>query len=308
MLLSMTGFGEARRQKACVAVGAEVRTVNSRFFKLSVRSSEGYNALEPRVEQAVRGRIRRGTVQVNLRIDRPPRADDFRINEQVLGHYRRQLGALEREWGAAETVTLAVLLSLPGVVQEQPPDAIPLEHDWPIIEEALAAAIDSLEQMRRDEGRAMAADLAANCRQVAESLAKIEARASLVAQDYAARLTERLQRSLAELDVVLDPAAVVLDPAAVVLDPAAVVREVALFAERADISEEIIRLRSHQEQFEAILAGPESAGRKLEFVSQEMLREANTIGSKANDVEIAQQVIEIKSAVERIREMLQNVE
>ena len=293
MLLSMTGFGEARRQDDGTAVRAEVRTVNSRFFKLSVRSSEGYNVLEPRVEQAVRERIRRGTVQVNLRIDRPSRADDFRINEKVLGHYRRQLDALEREWGAAETVTLAVLLSLPGVVEEHTETTVP-ERDWPIIREALAAAIDDLEQMRRDEGQAMAADLAANCRLMAASLAQIASRAPMVAQDYRTRLTERVQRNLAELHVVLDPAAVV--------------REAALFAERADVSEEITRLRSHLEQFEAILGGPESAGRKLEFVAQEMLRETNTIGSKANDVEIAQQVIEIKTAVERIREMLQNVE
>ncbi len=294
MLLSMTGFGEARRRKDGVAVGVEVRTVNSRFFKLSVRSSEGYSALEPRVEQTVRERIRRGTVQVSLRIDQSHRPDDYRINEGVLGHYRKQLDALEREWGAAETVTLAVLLALPGVVEEHSPESNRAERDWPVIRETLEAAMDSLETMRQDEGRAMAADLAANCGQIGTSLAAIAARAPLVAQDYRSRLAERLQRNLAELDVELDLAAVV--------------REVALFAERADISEEIIRLRSHLEQFEAIMGAPESAGRKLEFVSQEMLRETNTIGSKANDVEIAQQVIEIKTAVERIREMLQNVE
>ncbi len=294
MLLSMTGFGEARRRKDGVAFGVEVRTVNSRFFKLSVRSSEGYNALEPRVEQTVRERIRRGTVQVSLRIDQSHRPDDYRINEAVLGHYRRQLDAIEREWGAAEAVTLAVLLSLPGAVEEQAQDSSRAERDWPVIRETLEAAMDSLEKMRRDEGRAMADDLSVNCRQIAASLTEIEARAPLVARDFRARLTERLHRNLAELDVELDLPAVV--------------REVAMFAERADISEEIIRLRSHLEQFEAIMGASESAGRKLEFLSQEMLRETNTIGSKANDVEIARQVIEIKTAVERIREMLQNVE
>lgn len=294
MLLSMTGFGEARRRKDGLEVGVEVRTVNSRFFKLGVRSSEGYSGLEPRIERAVRRRIRRGTVQVSVRIDALHRADDFRINEKLLGHYRRQLDAIEREWGAAETVTLAVLLSLPGVVGEESAETSRAERDWPVVQETLEAAIDSLEQMRRDEGQTMAADLLANCRLAAASLAEIEGRAPRVAQEYRARLTDRLQRNLAELNVELDLAAVV--------------REVALFAERTDISEEMIRLRSHLEQFEAIMGAAESSGRKLEFVSQEMLRETNTIGSKANDVEIAQHVIDIKTAVERVREMLQNVE
>ncbi len=294
MLLSMTGFGEARRRKDGLAVGVEVRTVNSRFFKLTVRSSEGCSALEPRIERAVRERIRRGTVQVNLRIDRSHCAEDYRINEEVLGHYRKQLDSLEREWGAAETVTLATLLSLPGVVEEQSAETTRAERDWPVIREVLATAIDSLEQMRRDEGQAMAADLSVNCRFAMASLSRIETRAPLVAQEYRSRLTDRLRRNLAELDVVLDLAAVV--------------REVAIFAERTDISEEILRLRSHLEQFETIMATTESAGRKLELVAQEMLREKKTMGSKANDVEITQEVIEIKTAVERIREMLQNVE
>ena len=294
MLLSMTGFGEASRQKDGLAVAVEVRTVNSRFFKLSVRSSEGYGALEPRIEQAVRGRVRRGTVQINLRIDATHSPDDYRINADVLRRYRKQLEAIELEWGSGDAVPLTSLLALPGVVEEQAVGAYQADRHWPLIHETLEAAITSLEQMRRDEGQAMANDLSANCRLAAESLARIEARAPLVAQEYRARLTERLQRNLADLDMELDLAGVV--------------REVALFAERADVSEEIMRLRSHLEQFEAITAAPESAGRKLEFLSQEMLRETNTIGSKANDVEIAQYVIEIKTAVERIREMLQNVE
>ncbi len=294
MLLSMTGFGEARRQKDGLAVGVEVRTVNSRFFKLSVRSSDGYSALEPRVEEAVRGRIRRGTVQVNLRIDRSHSADDYRINVEVLGRYRKQLEAIELDWGTGGTVNLTALLALPGVVEEQTSVTDQAERDWPVIRETLDAAIASLERMRRDEGQAMTDDLLVNCRMASESLSRIEMRVPLVAQEYRARLAERLRRNLAELDVVLDLAGVV--------------REVALFAERTDVAEEIMRLRSHLEQFETIMKAPDSSGRKLEFVSQEMLRETNTIGSKANDVEIAQQVIEIKTAVERIREMLQNVE
>ena len=144
------------------------------------------------------------------------------------------------------------------------------------------------------KGGRCSADLLANCRAAAASLAEIERRAPLVVESYRARLEERLKRTLAELGVSLDPRDII--------------KEVGLFADRSDISEEIVRLRSHCQQFEAIVASPESAGRKLDFLTQEMVREANTIGSKASDVEIARQVIEIKSAVERIREMIQNVE
>ena len=136
--------------------------------------------------------------------------------------------------------------------------------------------------------------LVANCRTAAASLDQIERRAPLVVEEYRGRLFERLKRTLAEVDVTLDPAEVI--------------KEVSLFADRSDISEEIVRLRSHLEQFLASMELPESSGRKLDFLTQEMFREANTIGSKANDVEIARHVIEIKTAVERIREMIQNIE
>ncbi len=140
----------------------------------------------------------------------------------------------------------------------------------------------------------MAADLKANCRVAAACLEEVQKRAPLVVEAYRTRLEERLKKTLAEYEVVLDPADLI--------------KEVSLFAERGDISEEIVRLRSHLEQFDAIMDAPESSGRKLEFLTQEMLRETNTIGSKANDVEIARQVIEIKAAIERIREMIQNIE
>ena len=136
--------------------------------------------------------------------------------------------------------------------------------------------------------------LAANCRAIAAGVEEIQRRAPLVLDAYRTRLEERLNKVLAEYHVTLDPADII--------------REVSLYAERGDISEEIVRLKSHLDQFDAIMQLPESSGRKLEFLTQEMFREANTIGSKSSDVEIAKQVIEIKTAIERIREMIQNIE
>jgi uncharacterized protein (TIGR00255 family) len=148
--------------------------------------------------------------------------------------------------------------------------------------------------MRQEEGAAMAADLTANARAIAAELSAVERRAPQVVEAYRARLLDRLKGLLADLGVQIQPADVV--------------REVGIFAERSDISEEIVRLKSHLEQFATVMAERDSQGRKLDFVIQEMFRETNTIGSKANDAEIARHVIEMKTAIERMREMIQNVE
>ena len=294
MLLSMTGFGEACCQRDGLTVAVEVRTVNSRFFKLAVRTGEGYGLLGPRIEDIVRKQIRRGTVQVTVRVDRVRSPEDYRINAQVLDRYRRQLEALYREWDLSGDVSPESLLLLPGVVDEDAGGLAAPGADWSLIAETLEAAMEHLARMRAEEGRTMAGDLRANCQAAAASLAEIRRRAALVADAYRTRLEERLKRTLAQYDVQLDAADLI--------------REVSLFAERGDISEELVRLQSHLEQFEATIDLPESSGRRLEFLTQEMLRETNTIGSKANDVEIAREVIEIKTAIERIREMVQNIE
>ena len=290
----MTGFGEAHSQQDGLAVAVEVRAINSRFFKLSVRATEGYASLEPHIEEIARQNIRRGTVQVNLRVDRLRSCQDFRINSDVLSGYRDQLTALYRKWEQSATVSLEALLPLPGVVNDQSMILFSPEDDWPAISKVLQAALQNLAHMRVREGQAMANDLSANCRAIAAGVEEILRRAPLVLDAYRTRMEDRLNKVLAEYKVTLDPADII--------------REVSLYADRADISEEIVRLKSHLEQFDSIMQLPESSGRKLEFLTQELFREANTIGSKASDVEIAKQVIEIKTAIERIREMIQNVE
>jgi uncharacterized protein (TIGR00255 family) len=294
VLLSMTGFGEASRQNDSLAVSVEVRTINSRYFKLTVRSGEGYAALEPQIDALVRQHIKRGTVQVSLRVTRLRPAETYQINAEVLAGYRRQLDRLSATWTPAEPVRLEALLQLPGVVVDNEFAQADALTDWPLIEQALSGAMANMAGMRADEGRAMTADLAENCSAIAGQLAEIERRAPLVADAYRARLSERLGKILAEFDAALQPGDLV--------------REVGIYAERSDISEETVRLRSHLEQFAAIMAIEESSGRKLEFLTQEMFRETNTIGSKANDVLIARHVIEIKAAIERMREMIQNIE
>jgi uncharacterized protein (TIGR00255 family) len=295
VLLSMTGFGEARCQQDGLATSVEVRTINSRFLKLSVRAGEGYGSLEPKIETIVRKTIRRGTIQVNVRVDRAKSPDDYKINGDVLRTYLKQLrGITDGKTTEGNGVQLEALLMLPGVVDEETKAACDADADWPLIRPALEEALQNLAKMRAEEGSAMAADLLINCKTAATSLDTIQQRAPLVIEDHAKRLRERLNKMLAELEVVVEPADLI--------------REVGIFADRGDISEEIVRLRSHIEQFEANMESTEASGRKLEFLTQEMFRETNTIGSKANDLEIARSVIEIKTAIERIREMIQNIE
>ncbi|HEX4130723.1 MAG TPA: YicC/YloC family endoribonuclease [Pirellulales bacterium] len=294
LLLSMTGFGEAHYQGDGLSIGIELRTINSRYFKLTVKCGEGYSALEAEIENVVRQQIRRGTLQLTLHVHRTKASDDFQINIAVLDSYRRQLTVLGQQWHVPQPPPLESLLSLPGVISEHVPSADDAERDWPVIHSTLEAALENLSKMRTEEGRAMADDLRNNCRTVSGELAEIDRRVPMVSEAYRQRLADRLQTVLTEYQVTLDPSDVV--------------REVSIFAERSDISEEIVRLRSHLQQFDSIMELPESSGRKLDFLTQEMFREANTIGSKANDAEISRRVIDIKAAIERIREMIQNVE
>jgi uncharacterized protein (TIGR00255 family) len=290
----MTGHGEAQGHREHAIIGVEVRAVNNRFLKVSTRISDGFGALEPLIEAAIKQNVRRGTIQVNIRVDRESGLDDFRLNEAVLAGYRQQLERMNEQLGRSEPVRLELLLGLPGVVDVDVTGEQRVEEFWPLVESVLLEALENLSRMRVEEGAAMAADMHANCRVIAQQLDQIGQRAPLVVESYQRRLTERVNKLLADYSMGLQPADVV--------------REVAVFADRSDISEEIVRLRSHLEQFDTIAAAEESSGRKLEFVIQEMLRETNTIGSKANDAEISRHVVEIKTAIERMREMIQNVE
>ncbi|MBS0210629.1 MAG: YicC family protein [Planctomycetes bacterium] len=290
----MTGFGEAHHQVDGLSISVEVRSVNSRYFKLVVKCGEGYSALEAEFENVARAQVRRGTLQMTLSVNRAKVSDDYQINVGVLDSYRRQLSGLQQQWHDKHPIGIEGLLALPGVIVEHRIDTDDAARDWPLIRPVLEAALQNLARMRVDEGRAMADDLRANNQVIAAELTEVERRAPLVADAYRKRLADRLQTILAEHNVAVNPADII--------------KETSIFAERSDISEETVRLRSHLEQFESIMGLAESSGRKLEFLTQEMFREANTIGSKANDLEISRRVIDIKAAIERIREMIQNVE
>lgn len=296
MLYSMTGYGEASLSSDRLKLAIELRAVNNRHLKVTLRASEPYNLLEAEFEKIIRRHIKRGTVLVQLRCQRPAAASDYLINTVALRSYLEQVQAVGRESGLTGGVgeILGAALALPGVVPEVSNGIVDFEQEWPLMEQVLEQALARMQQMRQEEGKAMATQLLQLRDHIAGQLTLIRARAPHVAEHYRGRLLERVRGLLSELDVQVDRSDVI--------------KEVAIFAERADVSEEIVRLDSHLAQFQDVIEEPESAGRKLEFVTQEMFREANTIGSKASDVDISRHVVEIKGTLEKVRELVQNVE
>jgi uncharacterized protein (TIGR00255 family) len=291
----MTGYGEARHQTDTLSVSVELRALNNRYLKVSLRTSEPYHLWEPEIERVIRRVIRRGTLQVHLRCERTPTPQDYRINVIALRSYLSQLRPLGAELGLVDNGgLLAPLLALPGVVPEPGGLSAHISDDWPVVERVLEEALGRLQVMRQEEGRAMGQEFLAYRDAIARHLGRIRQRIPQVAAAYRDRLYERVRSVLADLDVQLDRSDLI--------------KEVSIFSERSDIAEEVVRLDSHLGQFQEILNEPESAGRKLEFLTQEMFREANTIGSKASDVDISREVVEIKGILEKIRELVQNVE
>ena len=294
MLLSMTGFGESQKNQDGIRVHVEIKTVNNRFFKLSLHISEGYSLLESQIDSLLRQSIKRGTIQLNVNIVKEFSSDNISFNASAMDAYWTALSAWSKKAGVS-AIQPEALLTLPGVIENANSDKESnLEDDWQIIKAAISEAAEKLSAMRLREGEAMKRDLSANISEIRSYLDQIRVLAPNVPQTYASKLTERINAILTEQGVEIDPKDIV--------------REVAIFTDKCDISEEIVRLSCHLDQFDSLLESNNAEGRKLDFLTQEMNRETNTIGSKANDLEIARRVIDIKAVIEKIREMVQNVE
>jgi uncharacterized protein (TIGR00255 family) len=292
----MTGFGEAQTHTDLLDAGVEVRAVNNRHLKVSVRGTDPYPMFEAEIEKVVRRHIHRGTVTVHIRVVRAGRGVDFTLNTAALAGYLQQIREACAAAGTPEFTAslLAGALALPGVAPEPRSPGSPPEDEWPVVEKTLEAALTQLDAMRRDEGKAMAAELLTLHGVITAELAGVRAILPGVMDDYRQRLLERIRQAVAE--------------AGVVVTADHLIREVALFADRTDVAEEVTRLSSHLDQFAELVRKGEEAGRKLEFVVQEMGREANTLGSKAGDVAVSRHVFEIKASLEKIRELVLNVE
>lgn len=293
MILSMTGFGSAERHERGVSYRAEIRSVNNRYFKASIKLPDMVACFEAVIEQRLRNRLGRGSVTFSLSIkdESPQAACD--VNMAALQSYVERLAKLRVD-GATIQIDAAALMELPGVCQprELTPDAMAAHQS--LIEQLTDAAVDRLIEMRRQEGAALRRDMLEQCEKIRQLLGSIRERCPAVVDEYHKKLRTRVNMLLAQsqLELAQDD----------------LVREVAIFADRCDVNEECARLDSHLEQFARLSDQPQEAGRKLDFLSQEMLREANTIGSKSNDTQIARLIVDIKALIDRIKEQVQNVE
>ncbi|AMV16730.1 hypothetical protein VT03_02495 [Planctomyces sp. SH-PL14] len=292
MLLSMTGFGDGRAENERLGVLAEIRCVNNRHLKVTIRSPENCGGFDTEIERIVRQGIVRGTVTVTIRTSSRGANQLGTLNTEVLTEYWKQLHQWSKEM-LAPIADASHLLALPGVVAGNALLEVS-EEDWSTFETALNAALTKVQSFRATEGKAMRDEMARHCDLIEECLGHIITRAPLVVIAYRDKIKQRVN------DLLKDSGVTVSD-----VD---FLREVNIFADRCDITEEIARLKSHIDQFRHSLDAHPSAGRKLEFLCQEIFREINTIGSKANDVTIAHHAVDAKTSVEKIREIVQNVE
>ena len=292
MLRSMTGFGASDLATAAGRYTVEARSLNHRFLEIIVRLPRELGPLEDRIRALVQGRVLRGRVEVAImRENYGKRLRTVRIDLDLAKAFASALNELKQALELPGSPDLAMLSALPDLIriEEQKED---LEAAWTAIAEGLEVALSRLVAMREREGARLASDLGQRVRRLAERADEIERRAPLVVQEHAARLTRRIEELIGMPPV----------------DEGRLAAEVAIFADRSDIAEETTRFRSHLAQMQQMLIGSGAAGRTLEFLVQELGREANTIGSKANDVEISRAVIAVKGDLESLREQIQNLE
>lgn len=299
-IASMTGFGRSSAETPDETFEVEVRTVNNRFLKVQPRISDSAAHLSAHVEQHVRERIARGTVHVSIRHVRRGGVARYRIDEELLARYAATL--LERS-GALQApapfglsmFNLAEVAALPGVIVERDEAQGDLEAFWARVRPPLDAALDALVAMRREEGRSIARDLESLAGRILALAEKVEARLEPALDDYRRKLRARIEK--------------LLRGTGIETPETELARELALFADRSDISEELQRLRSHCAQLrDTLRASSEPVGRKLEFLAQELLREANTMASKSHDTSLVNHVLEMKLEVEKVREQVANLE
>ncbi len=295
MIRSMTGFGDASQQAQGAAYFLEIRSLNNRYFKATIRLPEEFQGLEAELESEVRKRLTRGSVTLIGTCTEASAEGAHTINHAVLGHYIAQLEKTPQVASGKVLVEIAPLLALPGVLSPPANEEVRLAKARAAFTALLDKAAAKLSAMREREGQALLADLLAQRDVIAERLKQIQARAPQCVQDYELRLKSRIQMMLAD--------------AQVKASEVDLIREIAVYAERSDISEEITRLSGHLEQYTRLLtATPGPVGRTLDFLSQEMLREANTMASKSADAGLSRAIVEIKGAIDRIKEQVQNVE
>jgi uncharacterized protein (TIGR00255 family) len=296
-LRSMTGFAQARAEDVGRNIRLTLRSVNHRFLDIRVKAPDGFEALEARIRELVRGRVRRGHIDVTLHYEASGPAA-VAVNREIAAAYVAAIESLRQQFHLSAEPDLAAVLRLPGVVAS--PEAFSEEAEerfGRVVDRCLTEALDKLDEMRASEGRILTEELAGRLKNIRELAGRIEVLAERIRPAYAKRLEARLQELLRSAPI----------------DPARLAEEAAIAAEKSDTAEEIARLRSHVQQFELLLTGGGETGKKLDFLLQEMQREANTLlsktpGTEVEGLEITRLALEVRSEIEKLREQVQNIE
>ncbi len=294
MIHSMTGYAAAQQVDNDLCYSLEIRSLNNRYLKLSVKLPAYLQFLESDVEKLVRSRLARGSITCVLRVRSDGVAGLLPINLSTLQQYVDQISRVRLPDSVTATIDLGTIAMLPGVCETPQIDEDARQHQQGVAANLTNRAIDALIEMRRQEGEALCSELNRCCDAIRSLLAEVAERAPTVVEEYHQRLKSRVE--------------MLMQAGKLELEAEGLMREVAIYAERCDITEEVSRLGSHLDQFTQLCDRGNQVGRTLDFLTQELLREANTIASKSNDTAIAQRVVEIKGLIDRLREQVQNVE
>jgi len=288
----MTGYGRSEVRHAHLALTVEARSVNHRYLDIALRYPRLYAPLEARMKQRVSAYFTRGRIDITLVQQESPEGRRALSLDHILAQqYYDALQRLQESLQLPGTVDLSLIASLRDVFKVEEASA-DVESDWDIIAQGLDAALQALQNMRQQEGETLSRDFHMRLQAMAQQLQLIRQRVPQVVVEYRQRLEQRVKDLFAQFE----------------LDPNRVAQEAILFAERADVTEELTRLEAHIQACTPLLSSSQAVGRKIEFLVQEMHREVNTIGSKSNDTAISHSVVELKSELERMREQIQNIE
>ena len=287
---SMTGFGRARLSSPLGQITVELSSVNNRFLELTVRMPRSLAALEAQVRELVSGSIGRGKVTINVDLALDKGSAVTHVDRAVAKAIHRELSLMKKELKLDGTISVSDLLAFEDVIGGGR-EELDTEKAWPLLKRAIEKGLERLVHMRETEGAALARDMQNRLKTMEKAIGKVESLTKNSVEVYAAKLSRKVKELLAEP-----------------VDTRRLEEEIAIFAERTDIAEECTRFRSHLDQYRAALSQKDAAGRKLNFILQEMNREVNTIGSKCADFAIASQVISLKEELEKLREQVQNIE
>lgn len=289
----MTGFGRGVINDETFAVTVELKTVNNRFLDVSLRLSGELASLESTVKRQIGNRLSRGRIEVNLSYERTTEIN-YELNRPMIAGYLAAMKQMQEDYSLSGEPDLNVIARLPNVLLPKKDD---LSDEFVVgVEKAVNFALDDLEKMRENEGEMLKNELNFRLSEIENRLPAIETESGNVAEEYRVRLTKKVSDFLAKSDSQIE------------IDQGRLAQEVAFLADRSDISEEIQRLKSHIEQFRQIMNDEKDVGKRLDFLTQELNREANTIASKTNNLIVKENALAIKSEIEKIREQVQNVE